>query len=399
MSRSALVVGAGLAGLSAADALAAAGDDVEVLEARDRVGGRTWSRRLEGGAVIEMGAEFVLPGNIEVTRLARELGLGLWDKGMRYGVREPRGGTPTTIDAIADAARELGPALQAMGPELSVPELLGSLGLDPGARDAIVARVEISSAAAAEEIPAKDLAGIAHIGPEDAPSVAGGNQGLALGLAERLGDAVRLGDPVVRVTWNDGVEAETASGRVVGADQAVIAVPASVVDRIRFEPELPKAKRDALAAVRYGHAAKLFVPLGEPAPPGAVMNVPERWWCWTATGAADEPMPVVSCFAGSPRALERLEVEAGPQRWLQSLAALRPELALRPQDAVLSTWDSDPWVAAAYSISPAPELTAALAEPVGPLVFAGEHVGGEFNGLMEGAIRSGRAAAARLSRG
>ena len=63
---------------------------------------------------------------------------------------------------------------------------------------------------------------------------------------------------------------------------------------------------------------------------------------------------------------------------------------------MLSAWDEDPWVGAAYSISPAAGLAQALAEPVGPLAFAGEHIGGRFNGLMEGAIRSGRAAAAAL---
>jgi monoamine oxidase len=63
---------------------------------------------------------------------------------------------------------------------------------------------------------------------------------------------------------------------------------------------------------------------------------------------------------------------------------------------VLSTWDDDPWVAAAYSISPGPGLAEALIEPAGPLAFAGEHAGGAFNGLMEGAIRSGREAARRL---
>jgi monoamine oxidase len=128
------------------------------------------------------------------------------------------------------------------------------------------------------------------------------------------------------------------------------------------------------------------------------MNVPERYWCWTATGAGEGPMPVVSCFSGSPAALERLRVAEGPQRWLESLSRLRPDLALEPDGAVLSTWDDDPWVRAAYSISPGPELTAALAEPVGPLHFAGEHLGGAFSGLMEGAIRSGRSAARELLR-
>jgi monoamine oxidase len=362
-----------------------------------------------------MGAEFILPGSTGVAALAERLGVGLWDKGVRYGDREPRGGLGTDRAAIAGAVPAVERALATLDRPLSVREFLAALDLDPGAAEAILARAEISSAASADEIPATDLAGVAHIGPEPSPGAAGGNQALSLALARELGAAVRLDEAVTGVDWSyEGVRVSTAAGEAYEADSCVVAVPATClrgeprVDRlrdgelasraaIRFEPELPRAKRDALAAVRYGHAAKLFVPLAEPHPPGAVMNVPERWWSWTATGAGDRPMPVVSCFAGSPAALERLEVDAGPGRWLESLAALRPELALEPEGAVLSTWDDDPWIGAAYSLFPPPELTAALAEPVGPIAFAGEHIGGAFNGLMEGAIRSGRAAAADLN--
>jgi monoamine oxidase len=400
----AIVIGAGLAGLSAADELRRGGAEVMVLEARRRVGGRVWSRELDNGAVVEMGAEFLLPGNTEVRALAERLGLGLLDKGMRYGRREPRGGIGTDQGTLEGAMREVDRALAARddrdsASRRSVVELLDSLDLDPGIREAIIARAEISAGSSAEDVPASDLAGLAHIDDEPAPSVAGGNQRLALGLAAELGDAVRLGDAVMLVEWGKGgVRVETVAGHAEVADLCVVAVPASVVDQIAFSPTLPAAKHEALAAVRYGHAAKLFVPLSEPAPPGAVMNVPERYWCWTANGAGGEAMPVVSCFAGSAAALERLAVADGPQRWLESLAALRPDLALEPDGAVLSTWDDDRWVGAAYSISPRPELTEALSEPVGPLAFAGEHMGGAFNGLMEGAIRSGRAAASVLAR-
>jgi monoamine oxidase len=176
----------------------------------------------------------------------------------------------------------------------------------------------------------------------------------------------------------------------------VIAVPANVTTAIEFFPPLPAAKAEALASVRYGHAAKLFVPLAEPVAPSAVMNVPERWWCWTATADGGAPTPVVSCFAGSPPALERLELGAGPGRWVESLAELRPELPLLADEAVLSTWNDDPWARAAYSVSPSPDIAAALAEPVGPLTFAGEHTAGPFAALMEGAVRSGHRAAGQI---
>ena len=398
MDRRAVVVGAGLAGMVAADALLRDGWDVEVLEARDRVGGRTWSISLPNGAVAEMGAEFILPGNIQIRALAARLSLGLTDKGMRYGRREPRGGPPVTEAELAAGAAAVRKALAAVDGDPTARELLETIPMADGARAAILARLEISSASPSEAVPAVGLEGVGHIGDDPSPGVAGGNQGLALELARQLGDRVRLADPVDQIRWTDaGVEVRTPAGRVVQADRCVIAVPANVIHRTAFEPALPRAKREALAAVSYGHAAKLFVPLTAPAEPSAVMSVPERWWCWTQTDAKGDPVPLVSCFAGSAPALERLGVEEGPDRWLESLAALRPDLELEPDDALLSTWDDDPWAAAAYSISSPPARAATLAAPVGPLSFAGEHTAGAFSGLMEGAIRSGRRAAAELT--
>src|SRR3989304_934758 len=127
--------------------------------------------------------------------------------------------------------RARGGALGAGGrggaPPFSAAELLDSLDLDPGAREAIRARLEVSTANVAEAVDAAALADIAAHGEDECPSVARGNQGSA--AAPRAGPA------------------------------------------------------RALAAVVYGHAAKLFVPLRETPPPSAVLSVPERYWTWTAT--------------------------------------------------------------------------------------------------------------------
>jgi monoamine oxidase len=395
----AVVVGAGLAGLVAADELARAGTDVVVLEARPRVGGRVWSQTLPNGAVVEMGAEYVLPGNTAVLDLADRFGLGLWDKGMRYGRRDPRGSIGTTHEELAAAMETAERELAARGSEVgSAEDFLDSLDIPAGAREAILARVEISCASTADRVAAAGLVGVAHIDDEASPSIAGGNQRLALELANELGEAVHLDDPVASIRWGDaGVRVASRSGEVE-ADLCVIAVPASVLSLISFEPALPEPLCQAFGRVDYGHAAKLFVPLRTAAAPSAVMNVPERYWTWTATGDDDQPQPVVSSFAGSTPALDRLEVEAGPSRWLDSIARLRDDLDLDTGGAVLSTWSDDPWVRAAYSTSPPPEVEGGTREPTGPLAFAGEHTAGEFYALMEGAIRSGRRAARSLLR-
>jgi len=397
-----IVVGAGFAGLNAAATLVEAGRDVRVIEARDRVGGRVFSRTLPNGAVIEMGAEFILPGNTYIRERADQLGLGLWDKGVRYGRREARGGPAVGDEDLSKALALLEDTL-ASRPEAtqrSAAALLAELEITAGAREYILCRAEISSASAAETVPAGNLLGVAHVDDLPSPSIAGGNQELARGLGERIGDErILLESPVRRIgVGADGVQLQTSAGEISG-DGIVVAVPASVLSEIEFDPGLEGRRAAAFEAVRYGEAAKLFVPLDRQAAPRAVMSVPERYWSWTATGADGEPQPVVSAFAGSAEALRGLGVDAGVDGWLASLRQLRPELRMRTEGAVLSTWNDDPWVGGAYSVAPGSELTELMIASSPRLEFAGEHTAGELSGLMEGALRSGRDAARRLLAG
>ena len=202
-----------------------------------------------------------------------------------------------------------------------------------------------------------------------------------------------------RVRWSDGAVTATTDGAEVEADAAVIAIPTRPLAEVEFDPPLQGATADALLGVEYGQNAKLFLPMRAPAEPSAIMSVAGHFWSYTQLGADGEPAPFLTGYTGTTAAIEALTA-GGLGTWVERLAGLRSELDLdaSPESALLSTWHDDPWVGGAYSARSIskPLRDDDLAQPIGPLQFAGEHTAGEWHGLMEGALRSGRRAAERL---
>jgi monoamine oxidase len=392
-----VVVGAGLGGLAAADALLAAGVDVTVLEARDRVGGRVWSVPFAGG-IVERGAEFVLPGNTAIAAVADRFGLRLAPKGTPYGRREPRGAEavpPADLQAVFDRiAGGYAP------PEANtLADAIERLELEPCLAALVRARLEVSMGHPADDLRSDVLGeGAATFGDFESYTVAGGNAELARALAGELGGRVHLSSPVRRLRWNEeGVNVWTDSGELA-ARSGVIAIPTAPLADIDFEPALRGPTAEALDSVRYGQNAKLFVRLRAPSPPSAIMSVRRRFWTYTQLDRDGEPATFVTAYAGTADAVRAL---ADPERlegWIEELAELRPELELDPEVALLSTWHDDPWVRGSYSARSvsSPLRDAELSTPVGPLFFAGEHTAGDWHGLMEGALRSGERAAGQL---
>src|SRR4051794_1828074 len=218
------VIGAGFAGLAAADALRAGGAEVTVLEARDRVGGRVWSVPFGDGAVVERGAELILPGYDSMNDLAARFGIPLVLKGTPYGRRVPIGG-----EAVPQAALDAAFDRIAAGPTTgadSAGELIAGLDLDPSLSKLIRTRVAISNGHPVDDLAASVLdEGASTFGDFDTHTLEGGNMRLAQALAAELGAAVHLSSPVRRGHRSGGAVYITTPDSEIETDAVVGAAP------------------------------------------------------------------------------------------------------------------------------------------------------------------------------
>ena len=393
----ACVIGAGFAGLAAADHLATAGADVVVLEARDRVGGRIWSDRLENGALVERGGEFITDGYTETEQACARLGLRLVGMGIRYPHRalRPDPGIDRRAALAAAAAVE---AAAAETPDVPALALLEQVVADPDIRELFAARVQSSRAHPIDDLDAGFLLSVSKLLADDeARRVEGGNQLIADRLAERLGRAVQLGAPARGIAHDDdGVRVRTDAGEIE-ADVVVVAVPHTLLARLPVQPALPADLAAALTRMPMSVAAKLSVPLTGQVTSDAIMSVPGRFWAYT-TPCDQVGIASVSSWAGAAPVVDALRAAEGSKTWLAAIRTLWPELPPTAGEACVTSWREDPWSLGAYSVRRATDNhdeQRLFETPVGRIVFAGEHTAGDgWVATLEGALRSGRRAAA-----
>jgi monoamine oxidase len=412
VKRHVIVVGAGFAGLACARRLVEVGIEVSVLEARHRVGGRVWSHTLSNGVVVERGGQNVL-GAQRLPVLAADLGLRLAPAHMSYYYREFDSPGPLSTIEIRDAERRLITHIREL---LSAPDALvgsdgpssladgvKSSGLTDAEKCFFSARMTNSAAADLADVDlAQTGTGLLHTYGSDMPQyVVGGNQAVAAAIAKELADRVRLRAAVVSLAQTGGqVVAGLMDGGTIAGDAAVVTIPPPLVCELAFDPPLPSAQSGAYQAIGFGAASKLSVALSAAAAPRSVLARNGPFTAYTDADPDGDGRPVVTCFAGSTGALERLGVSGGdPSIWLEALCRLRPDVKLTA-DAVMTDWGEERWTKGAYSFKPrgwSDEDETQLRAPLGRIVFAGEHTSGDYATSMEGAVYSGERAAGDIA--
>ncbi len=442
------MVGAGLAGLTAALRLHQSGRSVVVLEARNRVGGRCFSRTLGPHAsdVANMGATWVGPTQDRIQALMSEFGIRkfpTYSKGQLVWYEQGRltrytGTIPPVTDpsAIAELAVSLS-AIDSMAQTVPLHAPWQALSADvwdgmtaetwaeqnianPEARSVFALSVEAVLSVEPRDISFLYLLFYAHAagsleklvanagagGAQDY-RVSGGTQGIAIKLARQLGARVVMGQPVRRISHDRrGVTVE-ADGTALGAKHVIVAIPPTLAGRIGYSPALP-ALRDQLTQ---------RVPAGSLIKTIAVYDTP-FWRDEGLNGQANSdqgPVKVtldVSPESGAPGVIAGF-VDGDDARSVSDLPAPeRARLALssyvryfgpqagRPRRYFDQVWDREVYTGGCpVGVMPPGVLTeygAALRAPVGRIHWAGTETATNWNGYMDGAVRSGERAAAEV---
>jgi monoamine oxidase len=439
-----VVVGAGLAGLAAARALVAQGSSVVVVEARQRVGGRVENHDIGGGKVVEVGGQWIGPTQDRLAALARELGVetfptyahgsNLLEYGgsvRRYSGTIPRINPAVLVD-VERAQRRLNriarrvpleapweaPGAERLDGQTAATWMRRNLVTGPGRR-LFELGIEAVWAAQPEDMSLLHVLFYIHSagslellfdteGGAQQDRFVGGSQLVPIRMAEELGEEpIVLGAPVRRIEHGaDGVSVQ-AGETVARGRRAILAIAPTLAGRIAYDPPLPGYRDQLTQRMPLGTVAKCMAIYAEP--------------FWRSEGLSGQAMsdrgPVRLMFDNSPpdgspgvllgflegrraRELGRLAPDERRTAVIDCFARMFGPRAAAPDDYVERLWAEEEWTRGCYGCHmPTGAWTSygpALHAPIGPLHWAGAEYAHVWNGYMDGALRSGEAAAAEV---
>jgi monoamine oxidase len=444
-----VVVGAGLAGLSTARQLVAAGKSVAVLEARDRVGGRTLNRSLGGGEVVEIGGEFVGPTQDYTLGLAKELGIGTFpgyddlksafingDSVSYYSGDLPSAGIAgildlavivTKLDQLAAAVPVDQPWtwseateydymtadswIQANAPDTTTAVELVNLFFDSayGALSAEVSMLYVLSQIAGFGDPhnvGTIERGISGKGGAQDSRFVGGSQLLSIVAAQQLGSRVVLNAPVSRIEQGAASAKVYSDAGTWTCKRVVCAVPPQLAAAINWTPLMPPVQDAMRRRMTLGTLMKIHAVYPTPFwrdDPGVGMAlkiggcVPEMF-----DNTPPEGTPgVLMGFHGGHSWRQYANNPAGRrQAALSDFAQAFGEQALNPVDYFEQDWTSEQWSRGCPVSVVGPgvvtEFLPNLIVPFGLVHWAGTETATYWNGYMDGAISSGQRAASEV---
>ncbi|MFF6983729.1 flavin monoamine oxidase family protein [Streptomyces sp. NPDC008343] len=438
-----VVVGAGFAGLTTAVDLAERGHSVVVLEARDRVAGRTTGHFLADGQAIEMGGQWIGPTQVEVVALAEKYGLSRYPQhaaGERLLAwngsvsRVNRGDTRMARAALAEVARLQG-ELEAMAATLDLERPWAAARAAEW--DAVTLLSWFEGATANDEalaywrmlVPAIFCAEIHEMsllhflfylasggmldmllgiegGAQDS-RVLGGPHLICEAMAKELGDAVRLSSPVYAIAHSaDGAVVQYDGGEVA-ARRVVVTLPPTLAGRIRYSPAMPPLRDQLTQQVPMGSVIKVNVLYDRPfwredGLSGQVVSLEDPLSVvLDNTPHGSKHGVLVGFFEGRhARRMSSQSVEQRRDAAVKCLTKFFGARAAQPLDYLDKDWTAEEYSRGCYGGRLGAGVWTAygphLREPIGVIHWAGTETASVWNGYMDGAVSSGHRAASEV---